>query len=88
MAAMVVQVLRPISAQEISMVVLVAMHLALMNVIETIAIIAQLVIVVINALAVKLAIHDVIQIISDYFYALLYYFLQLVLTSINYLLII
>ena len=88
MAAMVVQVLRPISAQEISMVVLVAMHLALMNVIETIVLIVQLVIAAINALAVKLAIHNVIQIISDYFYALLYYFLQLVLTPINYLLIV
>ena len=64
MAAMVVQVSQPISAQEIFMVVVVAMHLALINVIETIAIIAQLVIVVINALAVKLAIHNVIQIIS------------------------
>lgn len=36
----------------------------------------------------KLAIHSAIQIISDYFYALLYYFLQLMLTHINYLLIV
>ena len=83
-----VQVLRPISAQEISMVVIVAMHLAIINVIVTIVLIVQLVIAAINALAVKLAIHNVIQIISDYFYALLYYFLQLVLTPINYLLIV
>ena len=51
-------------------------------------IIVQLVIAVINALVAKLVIHNAIQIISDYFYALLYCFLQLILIHINYLLIV
>ena len=51
-------------------------------------IIVQLVIVAINVQIAKLATHNAIQIISDYFYALLYYFLQLILIHINYLLIV
>ena len=51
-------------------------------------IIVQLVIVAINVQTVKLATHNAIQIISDYFYALLYCFLQLILIHINYLLIV
>ena len=43
---------------------------------------------VINVQIVKLVIHNAIQIISDYFYALLYCFLQLILIHINYLLIV
>ena len=53
-----------------------------------IVIIAQLAIVAINVQTAKLAIHNAIQIISDYFYALLYCFLQLILIHINYLLIV
>ena len=45
-------------------------------------------IVAINVQTVKLATHNAIQIISDYFYALLYCFLQLILIHINYLLIV
>ena len=86
---MIAQVSHPISAQEITMVVLLtAMHFALINAIVVIVVIAQLAIVVINVQIAKLVIHNVIQIISDYFYALLYYFLQLILTPINYLLIV
>ena len=86
---MIAQVSHPISAQEITMIVLLtAMHFALINAIVVIVVIAQLAIVVINVQIAKLVIHNVIQIISDYFYALLYYFLQLILTPINYLLIV
>ena len=45
-------------------------------------------IVAINVQIAKLATHNAIQIISDYFYALLYYFLQLKLIHIKYLLIV
>ena len=85
---MVAQVSHPIAAQEITMFVLSAIQLALINAIVVIVVIAQLAIVVINVQIAKLVIHNVIQIISDYFYALLYYFLQLILTPINYLLIV
>ena len=63
-------------------------HNAIIVAIVVIAVIAQLVIVAINVQTVKLAIHNAIQTISDYFYALLYCFLQLILIHINYLLII
>ena len=85
---LVAQVSQPIPAQVISKVVLVAMHLALINAIVVIVVIVQAAIVAINVQTAKLAIRNVIQIISDYFYALLYCFLQLILIHINYLLII
>ena len=56
-------------------VVIVVIQYVLMNVYMIIVLIVQLAIVAINVQAAKLAIRNVIQIISDYFYALLYYFL-------------
>ena len=58
------------------------------NAYMAIVLIVLTVIVAINVQTVKLATHNAIQIISDYFYALLYCFLQLILIHINYLLIV
>ena len=85
---LVAQVSQPKPVQEITMVVLVAIHLALINAIVVIVVIVQAAIVVINVQIAKLVTHNAIQIISDYFYALLYCFLQLILIHINYLLIV
>ena len=69
-------------------VVLLVIQHVLINVYMTIVLIVQLAIVAINVQIAKLAIRNVIQIINDYYYALLYCFLQLILTHINYLLIV
>ena len=79
--AQIVQVLKVV-------VVIHVIHHAMNIAIVVIAVIAQLVIVAINVQIAKLATHNAIQIISDYFYALLYCFLQLILIHINYLLIV
>ena len=71
----------------LTVVPLVIRHV-LINAYMAIVLIVQLVIVAINVQTVKLATHNAIQIISDYFYALLYCFLQLILIHINYLLIV
>ena len=63
-------------------------HHAIINAIVVIVVIVQLAIVAINVQTAKLATHNAIQIISDYFYALLYCFLQLILIHIKYLLIV
>ena len=70
---MVVQVSQPIPAQVISKVVLFVIHNVIINAIVFIVVIVQLVIVAINVQIAKLVTHNAIQIISYYFYALLYY---------------
>ena len=87
-AIVAAKVTHPVAAHQVSVFVISAKHLVIINAIVVIVVIAQLAIVVINVQIAKLVIHNVIQIISDYFYALLYYFLQLILTPINYLLIV
>ena len=60
--------------QALKLVVPLVIHNAIIVAIVVVLVIAQLVIVAINAQIVKLAIHNAIQIISYYFYSLLYYF--------------
>ena len=74
--------------QVLKLVVPLVIHNAIIVAIVVIVVIAQLVIVAIFVQTVKLATHNAIQIISDYFYALSYCFLQLILIHINYLLIV
>ena len=86
--AIVAQASQLARVQGIIMVVALVIRHVLMNAYMAIVLIVQLVIVAINVQIAKLATHNAIQIISDYFYALLYYFLQLKLIHINYLLIV
>ena len=83
-----VQVAQIVQVLKVVVVVIHVIHHAMNIAIVVIAVIAQLVIVAINVQIAKLATHNAIQIISDYFYALLYCFLQLILIHINYLLIV
>ena len=82
------QVAQIVQVLKVVVVVIHVMHHAIIVAIVFIVVIAQAAIVAINAQIVKLAIHNAIQTISDYFYALLYCFLQLILIHINYLLIV
>ena len=86
--AIVAQVSQVTCVQVVLIVVPLVIRHVLINAYMAIVLIVQLVIVAINVQTVKLAIHNAIQIISDYFYALLYCFLQLILIHINYLLIV
>ena len=86
--AIVAQVSQVTRVQVVLMVVPLVIRHVLINVYMAIVLIVQLVIVAINVQIAKLATHNAIQIISDYFYALLYYFLQLKLIHIKYLLIV
>ena len=86
--AIVAQVSQVTCVQVVLIVVPLVIRHVLINAYMAIVLIVQLVIVAINVQTVKLATHNAIQIISDYFYALLYCFLQLILIHINYLLII
>ena len=74
---MVVQVSQAIPAQVISKVVVIVIHnaiiVAIVFIVKLVQLV-QLVIVVTNVQIVKRATHNAIQIISDYFYDLLYYF--------------
>ena len=83
-----VQVAQIVQVLKVVVVVVNVMHHAIIVAIVFIVVIAQAVIVAIFVQTVKLATHNAIQIISDYFYALLYCFLQLILIHINYLLIV
>ena len=86
--AIVAQASQITRVQVVMVVVALVIRHVLINAYMAIALIVQLVIVAINVQTVKLATHNVIQTISDYFYALLYCFLQLILIHINYLLIV
>ena len=63
--ALVAQVSQPIPAQVISMIVLVAIHLALINAIVVIVVIVQAAIVAINVQIAKLVTHNAIQTIKQ-----------------------
>ena len=86
--AIVAQVSQATRVQVVLMVVPLVIQHVLINAYMAIVLIVQLAIVAINVQIAKLATHNAIQIISDYFYALLYYFLQLILIHIKYLLIV
>ena len=86
--AIVAQASQITRVQVVLVVVALVIRHVLINAYMAIVLIVQLVIVAINVQIAKLATHNAIQIISDYFYALLYCFLQLILIHINYLLIV